>query len=433
MEQTEATVTASTVENANSLKRKSDDIGWEYGKLIDPNNKDRIMCNFCKNVNTGGINRFKKHIAQVGGGVAKCKSCPNEVKLACLAWLEGTEKKKHDKVVRELGLRSDVNVSSGGQQEEDLTCAAVSFNAIENDEFKQMAKREIKEAFKNEELRYKEVIAIVEKKMRGRLDAPLHLTAYLLNPHYSYADSSIFDNADITTSLITCVEQLYHGCDEDIHDEVVNIEFTKFQRKQGLFGKKMAKNCVNFDYNAVAWWRMYGSETPHLQKMAIRIMSLTSSSSACERNWSTFESIHTKKRNGLTTSRMNQLLYIQFNSRLMSKQMKIKERKNVDVLISSDSIEAQGFLFEGGDSHTLHVFGDEDDEGFDGIPWNVIDEARGASENLQPRRSARLVRDLADEEFESEEEDDEESEAIHFEEDEEDVVVNKNYMDEDDE
>ncbi|CAL1400203.1 unnamed protein product [Linum trigynum] len=114
----------------------------------------------------------------------------------------------------------------------------------------------------------------------------------------------------------------------------------------------------------------------------------------------------------------------------MSKQRKIKERKNVDVLISSDSIEAQGFLFEGGDSHTLHVFGDEDDEGFDGIPWNVIDEARGASENLQPRRSARLVRDLADEEFESEEEDDEESEAIHFE---EDVVVNKNYIDEDDE
>ncbi|CAL1400204.1 unnamed protein product [Linum trigynum] len=111
------------------------------------------------------------------------------------------------------------------------------------------AKREIKEAFKNEELRYKEVIAIVEKKMRGRLDAPLHLTAYLLNPHYSYADSSIFDNADITTSLITCVEQFYHGCDEDIHDEEVNIEFTKFQRKQGLFGKKMAKNCVNFDYN----------------------------------------------------------------------------------------------------------------------------------------------------------------------------------------
>ncbi|CAN0858787.1 hypothetical protein LINGRAHAP2_LOCUS30877 [Linum grandiflorum] len=128
--------------------------------------------------------------------------------------------------------------------------------------------------------------------MKGRLDAPLQLTAYLLNPHYSYKDSTIFDNSNVTTSLITTVEQFYHGCDEDIHDQVVNIEFTMFQRKQGLFGKKVARNaCDNFEFNPVAWWRMYGGDTPYLQKMAIKIMSLTSSSSACERNWSTFESV----------------------------------------------------------------------------------------------------------------------------------------------
>ncbi|CAN0918425.1 hypothetical protein LINGRAHAP2_LOCUS30877 [Linum grandiflorum] len=112
------------------------------------------------------------------------------------------------------------------------------------------AKKEMKVAFKNEELRYKEVIAIVDKKMKGRLDAPLQLTAYLLNPHYSYKDSTIFDNSNVTTSLITTVEQFYHGCDEDIHDQVVNIEFTMFQRKQGLFGKKVARNaCDNFEFN----------------------------------------------------------------------------------------------------------------------------------------------------------------------------------------
>ena len=66
--------------------------------------------------------------------------------------------------------------------------------------------------------------------MKGRLDTPLHLTAYLLNPHYSYADPSIFDNTDVTTSLITTVEKFYYGCDEDIHDQAVNVEFTKFKR-----------------------------------------------------------------------------------------------------------------------------------------------------------------------------------------------------------
>jgi len=55
------------------------------------------------------------------------------------------------------------------------------------------AKKEIKEALGNNESRFKEVIAVIDKKMKGRLDSPLHLTAYLLNPHYSYANPAIFD------------------------------------------------------------------------------------------------------------------------------------------------------------------------------------------------------------------------------------------------
>jgi hypothetical protein len=54
-------------------------------------------------------------------------------------------------------------------------------------------KREIKEAFGNVQSRYKEVMEVIDKKMNGRLDSPLHLIAYLLNPHYSYSDPSIFD------------------------------------------------------------------------------------------------------------------------------------------------------------------------------------------------------------------------------------------------
>ncbi|CAN1855903.1 hypothetical protein LINPERHAP1_LOCUS41898 [Linum perenne] len=94
-----------------------------------------------------------------------------------------------------------------------------------------MAKREIQEAFGNVESRYKDVMAIVNKKMSGRLNAPLHLTAYMLNPHYSYSDSSIFDDSDITTAFMNCVEQFYNGGDDDVLDQVVNFEFTKFQRK----------------------------------------------------------------------------------------------------------------------------------------------------------------------------------------------------------
>ena len=69
------------------------------------------------------------------------------------------------------------------------------------------AKKQIKEAYGNVASRYKDVIDVVEKKMKDRLDSPLHLAAYLLNPYYSYAaDSNIFDDGTITEVFMSCVE-----------------------------------------------------------------------------------------------------------------------------------------------------------------------------------------------------------------------------------
>ncbi|CAI9270467.1 unnamed protein product [Lactuca saligna] len=42
----------------------------------------------------------------------------------------------------------------------------------------------------------------------------------------------------------------------------------------------------------------------------MRILSLTSSLSGCEKNWSTFEAVHMKKRNRLERNRLNNLVYI---------------------------------------------------------------------------------------------------------------------------
>ncbi|XP_035819383.1 uncharacterized protein [Zea mays] len=154
--------------------------------------------------------------------------------------------------------------------------------------------------------------------------------------------------------------------------------------------------------------------------MATRILSLTSSSSGCERNWSGFEGIHTKKRNRLTTTRLNKLVYIQFNNRLMNKREKIKSKKITNVLLSSDTTEAQGFLQEGGDDCAQVVFrdGEEDEMEGTGIPWSVIGEAVGAEEQLEPHRSARVRELYEGEEFESEEEEEYEDEDLCYSEDE---------------
>ena len=110
------------------------------------------------------------------------------------------------------------------------------------------AKRQIKEAFGNVEARFKDVIAIIDKKMNGRLDSSLHLTAYLLNPHYSYSGPSIFDQPKISEGFIACVEKFYYH-DEDMQHQAANIELKKFQNREGPFSKKLARTFENFDYN----------------------------------------------------------------------------------------------------------------------------------------------------------------------------------------
>lgn len=42
---------------------------------------------------------------------------------------------------------------------------------------------------------------------------------------------------------------------------------------------------------SVYWCETYRNAVPNLAKMAKRILSLTTSSSGCERNWSTFEGV----------------------------------------------------------------------------------------------------------------------------------------------
>lgn len=123
--------------------------------------------------------------------------------------------------------------------------------------------------------------------------------------------------------------------------------------------------------------------------------------------------IHTKKRNRLTTSRLNKLVFIQFNSKMMSKREKIKAKKISDVLLSNETSEAQGFLFKDGDACATTVFVDEDEEDVmpgTGIPWSVIGDVVGAEEQLQLRRSARVRHLYQEEEFESEEEEFDEEE-----------------------
>lgn len=192
---------------------------------------------------------------------------------------------------------------------------------------------------------------IIDEKSKGRLVSPLHYAAYLLNPVFYFKDSSISNDTNVMNEFLNCVEIIF-PTDEDMQSTIANDKLLKYKSKSGNFGRKMAvttyeKVDVYHDFDPVGWWSNYGGETPNLQKMAMRFLSLTSSSSGCERNWSQFEGIHTKKRNRLETSRLNDLVYVKFNANLMKK--KSKREMGGDSLLSSQANEAQGWLVDGGD------------------------------------------------------------------------------------
>ncbi|VVB01661.1 unnamed protein product [Arabis nemorensis] len=127
------------------------------------------------------------------------------------------------------------------------------------------AKKSIKEAFDNLERSYQPVFQIIDEKMKGRLDSPLHIAAYFLNPFYYYKDSRIYD-VEVMQAFIACVETFYHG-DFKKQSLVVNDEVHHYRNKSDTFGIALAlKGCEKkdetFDPDTVEEWLMDRLEKP---------------------------------------------------------------------------------------------------------------------------------------------------------------------------
>ena len=87
---------------------------------------------------------------------------------------------------------------------------------------------------------------------------------------------------------------------------------------------------------------MYGNHAPTIRNLALKFLSQTASSSACERNWSTIALIHTKQRNRFAYATLQQLVFCYYNMKLKIRDMqtdtdKVAKKNYVDLLdISAD-------------------------------------------------------------------------------------------------
>ncbi|CAA0806283.1 Unknown protein [Striga hermonthica] len=212
------------------------------------------------------------------------------------------------------------------------------------------AKEDIKIASKNLAKNYEPILEIIDTKMTGRLDTPLHLIAYLLNSYYHYKDPNLILDQVVSDGVLDFLDVIFHG-DFDLMSKIMNIELPIYKTRGGVFGKPIAAK-------------------------------------GCEVNGAKFD-----------------LVYVQFNSRLLNK---CKWGSENDVLLANEASKAQEWIIPG--------LVEDEDEGVDGL--EVEDDTS-------------IVRELEEEDFEFEEEEQVNENDINFESDEERVLENYGEEEED--
>ncbi|XP_057514457.1 uncharacterized protein LOC130796165 [Actinidia eriantha] len=108
-------------------------------------------------------------------------------------------------------------------------------------------------------------------------------------------DENFKADHEIKLDLYKTIDRFYPNVDTKVK---IDAQLEKFKRAKGMFGISMAKLTREKKQPAL-WWESFGEECKELQRLAIRVLSLICSAMGCERNWNTFDQIHTKRRNRL--------------------------------------------------------------------------------------------------------------------------------------
>lgn len=251
------------------------------------------------------------------------------------------------------------------------------------------AKEKIDEGFPflNKKALLKKIMAIVDKRWETQMDHPLYGAALFLNPgkYFSFKDNG---DDELVGELRSCFNDVLARMVPDVNlRNKIDAQTVQYEARRGPFANVMAIDNMT-KRNPLDWWGSYGGRAIELQRFAKRLVSLCASSSGCERNWSTFEFIHTKKRNRLQHRILNDNVFVSYNRKNLDRFQKRKEKmgdKSYDPLVIED--------FDWGNEWVDPTM--PPPQGARGCPddisWELIDEAMGASSSLRGRNFPRAT------------------------------------------
>ncbi|KAH6764019.1 hAT dimerization domain-containing protein / transposase-like protein [Perilla frutescens var. frutescens] len=196
------------------------------------------------------------------------------------------------------------------------------------------AKEAIAKSFSMNEEHYKEAFEFIDRRWECQLHHPLHAAGYFLNPEYYYANPEQVGCVEVEKGLYDCVERL--SPDIETQDKIMH-ELDAYKNASGLFGNAMA----------------------------IRHRKL-----------------HTKKRNRLAQTRLNDLVYVKYNRTL---QRRYERKDTIDPILLDDIDESNEWLIG-----KMNEDNEVEDLVFDGddLTWNVVSRATGADDPPYSTRRA---------------------------------------------
>lgn len=157
-------------------------------------------------------------------------------------------------------------------------------------------------------------IAVIEKLVSDRLDfiwSDAHALSNYLDPRYRGRQLFLLDaDGEKDWSMKDAAEQYI----KDYHPRIAAgnelVKYRAFMNRQSDRDSHWADD-IGKGTTVHQWWESIDAEEfPGIRKLALRLFSLCASSSASERNFSTFSFIHNKLRNRLKEDTVEKLVHV---------------------------------------------------------------------------------------------------------------------------
>lgn len=268
---------------------------------------------------------------------------------------------------------------------------SLSMPYIYNDMYR--AKLAIKSANGDDARKYEPFWKVIDCHWNSLFCHPLYLAAYFLNPSYRYRQDFVA-HSEVVRGLNECIVRLEP---DNMRRISASMQISHYNSAQDDFGTELAVS-TRTGLEPAAWWQQHGISCLELQRIAVRILSQTCSSFACEHDWSIFDQIHCKRQNRLSQKKLNDIIYVHYNLRLRECQLRKRSR---DLKLSSvDSVLQEHLLddwivdanVQNSDSDKNILFGVELDDEYEN---DSIDYEVGAARSLKGSLEQVAMADVA--------------------------------------